>query len=793
MGTSHPRRVRALSALAAALLAGGLAVVTVPSAASAAPTQTGTTTSVAYTSGKGVGSGQWGVVGDIRTLESGTTFTYGADINPVTGSLTVSDSGKVVYNALCSFIGLSAPCQTGTPSIADYALLGGDPAAVGTTDAGATEYLGAGAYAVNGAASSSRSRNTGIGQLYESFADRTNATLPVNAQNGPRGIAHTADGVAWVVNSEAVAPVGGAPGAIGRYDANLAPLTGAGWTGTWAQREEPGVHFYRTGIDTTPDGSVLVNSEASDRFQRYDSTGAFTGSVLLDLAGPVYRNPYSVAVDKVDGSMYVPLINFRDTPSATPFLEKRNAANEVVGQFTSSALLAGQVVFSAEVEPRTQDVFAWSQNGSIVQWDKNGTEIQVFRNGTTPGTFPGLTTPRGMTFDENGRMYITVAEGTSSTRVMILGKTPDPVTSVCSQLGADRTTARLTIDCASGPAGAKAPYQQTQLLDYVIEASTDGGTSWQVLTKDAGVSAEREQTVSGLDPAADYTFRVSAWNEAGNGDWITSTPIDYTTAEVAFDGVENTPVSFDALVGDTGSSAPTGIALVDSSGAMQPTLTVAGEGTYTANADDTITFAPIEGFSGALTPVTVAVLFDGCDLRKTITGTITAKPRLTLQATVNGGTLTADDVDLTATGPTTITGVTGASAVTHAVVDAGPYALTADELASYTASDWTCVLTGTETSVDVSSTAAIDLALSQDVTCSIVYTFVPPATSEPSAPPVDPTGTTPPTTPTTSTPTTGGTALALTGQGTPVVLIALAVTLLIAGGAVAVMRRSRRS
>ncbi|MFK4762980.1 hypothetical protein ACI3KS_18795 [Microbacterium sp. ZW T5_45] len=790
MGHFHPRRVRAFSAVTAALLAGGLAAMTIPSAATAAPTTTGTTTSVAYTAGKGVGSGQWGVVGDIRTLESGTTYTYGADINPVTGSLTVSDSGKVVYSALCSFIGMSNPCQTGTPSIADYALLGGDPAAIGTTDVGATEYLGAGAYAVNGAASSSRTRNTGIGQLYETFADRTNVALPVNAQNGPRGIAHTADGVAWVVNSEAVAPVGGAPGAVDRYDVNLTPLTGAGWTGAWAQREEPGVHFYRTGIDTTPDGSILVNSEVSDRFQRYDGTGASTGSVLLDLAGPVYRNPYSVAVDKIDGSMYVPLINFRDTPAVTPFLEKRNAANEVVGQFTSSALLAGQVVFSAEVEPRTQDVFAWSQNGSIVQWDKDGAEVQVFRNGTTPGTFPGLTTPRGMTFDDNGRMYITVAEGTSSTRVMILGKTPDPVTSVCSQLGADRTTASLTIDCASGPAGAEAPYQQTQLLDYMIEASTDGGTTWQVLTKDAGVSAEREQTVSGLDPAANYTFRVSAWNEAGNGDWITSTPIDYTTADVTFDGVENTAVIFDALTGDAGSSVPTGIALVDADGATQPTLTVDGEGTYTVNADDTITFTPVEGFTGDVTPVTIAVLFDGCDLRKTITGTLIAKPRLTLQATVVGGTLTADDIDLTAIGPSTITGVTGATAVTHAVVDGGEYTLAADDLASYTASDWTCVLTGTETAVDVSVSAVIGLVLSQDVTCSIVYTFVPTTTPEPSTPPVDPTGTTPSSTPTTAPTTAGG--LAATGQGTPVVLIALAVTLLIAGGAVAAMRRSRR-
>ncbi len=145
-------------------------------------------------------------------------------------------------------------------------------------------------------------------------------------------------------------------------------------------------------------------------------------------------------------------------------------------------------MFSAEVEPRTQHVFAWSQNGSIVEWDKDGNRDPGVPRRLDAGTYPGLTTPRGMTFDNNGRMYVTVAEGTNSTRVMILGRRPDPVTSVCTTLSDDKTSAAFTIDCASGPAGTAAPYQQTQLLDYVIEASTDGGATWQALPKNAGVS-----------------------------------------------------------------------------------------------------------------------------------------------------------------------------------------------------------------------------------------------------------------------------------------------------------------
>ncbi len=93
--------------------------------------------------------------------------------------------------------------------------------------------------------------------------------------------------------------------------------------------------------------------------------------------------------------------------------------------------------------------------------------------------------------------------------------------------------------------------------------------------------------MSGLDPAASYTFRVSPWNEAGNGDWITSTPLDYTTADVAFSGVENTAVTFDTLDGDTGTAVPTGVGLVGGNGDVQSTLTVDGQGTYVVNPDHT--------------------------------------------------------------------------------------------------------------------------------------------------------------------------------------------------------------
>jgi hypothetical protein len=94
---------------------------------------------------------------------------------------------------------------------------------------------------------------------------------------------------------------------------------------------------------------------------------------------------------------------------------------------------------------------------------------------------------------------------------------------------------------------------------------------------------------------------------------------------------------------------------------------------------------------------------------------IDIKAALTLVKTVtndNGGTKTVSDFALTATGPNTITGLTGSTAVTARAVDAGSYALTEATQAGYTPSSWTCT-GGTQ------SGANISLASAGSATCTI--------------------------------------------------------------------------
>ena len=120
-----------------------------------------------------------------------------------------------------------------------------------------------------------------------------------------------------------------------------------------------------------------------------------------------------------------------------------------------------------------------------------------------------------------------------------------------------------------------------------------------------------------------------------------------------------------------------------------------------------------------ITSVTFAITWAGTS--NTVTGdgielaVSLADPSLTLLKTVtndNGGTLVANTVSLTATGPTTISGTTGAIAVTSATVAAGTYALTEINPAGYTAGAWTCT-------AGTLAGSNLTIAAGQAATCTI--------------------------------------------------------------------------
>jgi hypothetical protein len=106
-------------------------------------------------------------------------------------------------------------------------------------------------------------------------------------------------------------------------------------------------------------------------------------------------------------------------------------------------------------------------------------------------------------------------------------------------------------------------------------------------------------------------------------------------------------------------------------------------------------------------------------LGQTATCTITnsdTSAQLTLTKVVLGGAKTTADFTLTATGPTTISGVSGSGTVTSAAVNAGTYTLSETTDPNYTASTWSCTN-------GVAVTAGhITLAAGQVTTCTITNT-----------------------------------------------------------------------
>ncbi len=201
------RRVQAACLLAAGALVAAAILPAGPAAA--APGDTGSVTSVTTVPGKAQGTGKWGFVGDIETLE-GRTYNYGLAFSPTDDSLWVTDSGKVVYNAtLCRLAGYpQTPCQTGTPRVFRYGLTG-DEAGAGS-EAALTSYVGDGGYSASSVWNNgdSAGRSVGLGGRYVASPDRTTYTYPgPMTQHGPRGIAFTPDGRAFVADSEAVAPL----------------------------------------------------------------------------------------------------------------------------------------------------------------------------------------------------------------------------------------------------------------------------------------------------------------------------------------------------------------------------------------------------------------------------------------------------------------------------------------------------------------------------------------------------------------------------------------------------------
>lgn len=523
-----------LSSLSLVVAAPAQATIGSPIVAS---TPAGTTT-VATTQGKARGSGLWGYAGDVKTRSSGNVFSYGVAISPADGSLWVTDSAKAAYGSLALLLCTSQGgtvyggiCYVGESRVMHYDRVGTD--------------WSVGQYNTNGTYSApSAGANGGIGAVYENLSSATvvnGSTLPNGKFGGVRGVVVGDDGRAWITDPDApinpaIASNTGKLVRIFNADTSEGASFGTG-PANWADRYAPGKFYYPVGIAQLNSGNFVVSSTTADLLQEFQPDGTWVRNILLDrpantaYAGDAgYRNPNGLAVDPISGDI---LVNYVKTGAAglKQMVERIDATTGALKlTFGVNELPANTDGFTLASDPKTGDVYVAMETGQIYTFKSDGTYLgrfSAFGSGTANGQ---LSVVRGIAFDANGFMYVTVAQGTANTRVQILARTPDPVTApraayTCAVDGNGQNTGVVNRTAVSlswtGVAAGVTADGQAPVRDYVVEQSTDSGATWSVVSTPTNTDVTQELT--GLNAASSYQFRVSAWNEAGNGDTAVAT------------------------------------------------------------------------------------------------------------------------------------------------------------------------------------------------------------------------------------------------------------------------------
>jgi CshA-type fibril repeat protein len=182
--------------------------------------------------------------------------------------------------------------------------------------------------------------------------------------------------------------------------------------------------------------------------------------------------------------------------------------------------------------------------------------------------------------------------------------------------------------------------QSTGVVTYAADAGATQGNKTAITYQVQDVTGQKAtSTLTPIIPAP-----LTAANDVSTGAYDTNQIISVLTNDVAGAGATLTPSSV-KLCATTATA---------NSSCTLPTLTVVGEGTYTANANGTVTFDPLPPFKGTATPVKYVVADSTSQLvGATITSTVSA-PAAPV-ATANAKTVFAG----ASVSFTTITGASG--------------------------------------------------------------------------------------------------------------------------------------
>lgn len=146
-----------------------------------------------------------------------------------------------------------------------------------------------------------------------------------------------------------------------------------------------------------------------------------------------------------------------------------------------------------------------------------------------------------------------------------------------------------------------------------VKTHTVPGEGTYTVAPDGKVTFDPVPSFTGTATPITYQVKDSDGLTATSTIGITVTPIKPTAVDDASTTPFETPVTVSVLTNDkpgdpSAPLVPGSVKLKDpADGEYKATVTIPGEGTYTANPEGTITFTPVNGFEGVTTPLTYEV------------------------------------------------------------------------------------------------------------------------------------------------------------------------------------------
>ncbi|WP_125777696.1 VWA domain-containing protein [Antribacter gilvus] len=352
---------------------------------------------------------------------------------------------------------------------------------------------------------------------------------------------------------------------------------------------------------------------------------------------------------------------------------------------------------------------------------------------------PGFTPGAWACADADGALAVVdgvveVASGADVTCTIVNTAVAPRLTLVKEVAGGPATPQDWTLN-ATGPVTISGASGSTAVSGVAVPVGTyvlseSGGTPSYVRS---GVHCEQAdgRPVDVTDPGGTPSVTLAEGDDvtcAMVNTWIP--PGTLTMVKVVDPGVSGTP---EGPADWTLTATPQGLpAQPVVSGSGDPTADGGVSAVPVLPGDYTLSETGPDGFTagewaceGGTVTGSVVTVTPGAAVRCQVVNTAIA-PSLTLVKVVDGGPAVAQDWTLTASGPVTVTGVSEAPEVTGVEVAVGEYLLAETTgVEDYVAGTWSCA---DAQGVDVPVTdGVVSLALTQDVTCTIVNTWAPPA------------------------------------------------------------------